>query len=45
MELKKQHKNIKAEIESALEEVITNANFIEGPNVKLFEQEAQKYLK
>ena len=33
VDLKKQHKNIKAEIESALEEVITNANFIEGPNV------------
>jgi len=44
VDLKKQHKNIKAEIESALEEVITNANFIDGPNVKLFEQEVQKYL-
>ena len=43
-DLKKQHKNIKAEIESALEEVISNANFIEGPNVKSFENEMQKYL-
>ena len=39
VDLKKQHKNIKAEIESALEEVITNANFIDGPNVKLFEHQ------
>jgi len=44
VDLKKQHENIKAEIKSALEEVISNADFIDGPNVKLFEHEVQKYL-
>lgn len=44
VDLKTQYKDLKAEIEQSLQEVLANAHFILGPNVQAFEQEAADFL-
>ncbi|MDP4224322.1 MAG: DegT/DnrJ/EryC1/StrS family aminotransferase [Bacteroidota bacterium] len=45
VDLKTQYKNIRSEIDDAISSVINSTAFIRGPEVKLFEQELQNYLK
>ncbi len=44
VDLKAQYRQIKAEVEGALLEVLENAQFILGPNVQAFEREAAAHL-
>ncbi len=44
VDLKVQYRQIHAEVEQALKEVLESAHFILGPNVQTFEQEAAQYL-
>ncbi len=44
VDLKAQYRQIKIEIEQALQEVLESTQFILGPNVHAFEQEAAAYL-
>ena len=43
VDLKKQYQDIKQEIDSAINEVLREAKFILGPEVKLLEEEAAGY--
>lgn len=44
VDLKSQYKNIKTEIDTAIQEVIENAAFIKGTQIKVFENNLAKYL-
>jgi UDP-2-acetamido-2-deoxy-ribo-hexuluronate aminotransferase len=44
VDLKSQYDKIHAEIDDAIHTVVRSAAFIKGPEVKLFEEELQKYL-
>ncbi len=44
VDLKAQYADLRPEIDQALAEVLDSAQFILGPNVKAFEQEAARYL-
>ncbi|MCC5635722.1 DegT/DnrJ/EryC1/StrS family aminotransferase [Nostoc sp. CHAB 5844] len=44
LDLKPQYESLKAEIHSAISRVLESGQFIMGPDVKLFEQEAAQYL-
>ncbi len=44
VDLKTQYRQIKAEVEQGLHQVLEDAHFILGPNVRAFEQEAAEYL-
>ena len=44
VDLKTQYRQIKAEVEQGLRQVLEDAHFILGPNVQAFEQEAANYL-
>jgi UDP-2-acetamido-2-deoxy-ribo-hexuluronate aminotransferase len=44
VDLKSQYKNIKQEIDSAIKEVIDQTTFINGPQVKYFQNELAQYL-
>ncbi len=44
VDLKSQYKNIKVEIDLAIQEVIDNATFIKGPQVKAIEENLAQYL-
>lgn len=39
-----QYEEIKSDVDTAIQEVITNAQFINGPYVKQFQQDLEKYL-
>jgi len=43
VDLQRQYRNLKAEIDSAVEEVLRNAHFILGPNVSRLEEEIAHY--
>ena len=45
VDLKGQYENIKNHIDNAILNVIESTSFIQGPDVKSFEQALQKYLK
>lgn len=45
VDLKRQYFKIKEEIDSALSNVMSNANFINGPEVKSFQNNLQDYLR
>ena len=42
--LKTQYEVLKSEIDKAINEVIVSTNFIQGPNVKLFEKDIANYF-
>jgi len=44
VDLRVQYKNLASEIDNAIRSVLESAAFIKGPEVKIFEQELQKYL-
>jgi UDP-2-acetamido-2-deoxy-ribo-hexuluronate aminotransferase len=44
VDLKVQYETIHAEVDEAIHSVLKSAAFIKGPEVKLFEEELQKYL-
>jgi dTDP-4-amino-4,6-dideoxygalactose transaminase len=44
VDLRTQYENIRSEIDKAIFSVINSSAFIRGPEVKLFEEELQKYL-
>ncbi|AFY41465.1 DegT/DnrJ/EryC1/StrS aminotransferase family protein [Nostoc sp. PCC 7107] len=44
LDLKPQYESLKAEIQEAITRVLESGQFIMGPDVKLFEQEAAEYL-
>ena len=44
VDLKSQYENIKTEIDDAISNVITSTAFINGPEVKAFQQELEQYL-
>lgn len=44
VDLKRQYQKIKAEVDTAIQNVIENAAFIGGPDVNLFAQELAQYL-
>ena len=44
VDLQKQYQNIKEEVDSAIQEVINNCTFINGPSVKQFQANLEKYL-
>lgn len=44
VDLKVQYQNIKAEVDAALQNVMNNTAFINGPEVKAFQEELQSYL-
>jgi dTDP-4-amino-4,6-dideoxygalactose transaminase len=44
VDLKSQYHNLKAEIDTALQDVLENTQFILGPNVQEFEKEAAEHL-
>ena len=45
LDLKGQYKKIKPEIDTAIQQVLDNTNFINGPEVHSFESNLAKYLK
>ena len=45
LDLKKQYKSIKKEIDSAITSVLNNANFINGDEVSIFENSFAKYCE
>ena len=45
VDLQGQYKKIKKEVDAAIFKVIESASFINGPDVKLFQQELEKYLE
>ncbi len=45
VDLQGQYKKIKKEVDAAILKVIENASFINGPEVKLFQQDLEKYLE
>lgn len=45
VDLKSQYQKIKGEVDGRMQEVIDNAAFIKGPQVKQFEDHLSKYLK
>ncbi|MEN9301690.1 MAG: hypothetical protein RL264_119 [Bacteroidota bacterium] len=45
VDLSAQYEKIKKEIDSSILNVISNANFINGPEVALFKEDLEKYLK
>lgn len=44
VDLKVQYQNIKSEVDAALQNVMNNTAFINGPEVKAFQEELQSYL-
>jgi len=44
VDLRSQYERLKADIDSAISGVINSAAFIKGPDVRLFEEELQRYL-
>lgn len=44
VDLKTQYENIKQEVDKAIHEVIDNTTFINGPQVKAFQADLEKYL-
>lgn len=44
VDLKVQYQNIKAEVDAALQNVMNNTAFINGPEVKAFQEELEKHL-
>ena len=44
VDLASQYKKIKPEVDAAIQEVITNTTFINGPAVKQFQENLEKYL-
>lgn len=44
VDLKAQYRNIKAEIDASIQEVIDNTQFINGPKVKAFQENLEQYL-
>ena len=44
VDLKTQYEKIKTEVESAIQQVIENTTFINGPEVKSFQADLEKYL-
>lgn len=44
VDLRSQYERLKADIDSAISGVINSAAFIKGPEVRLFEEELQRYL-
>jgi dTDP-4-amino-4,6-dideoxygalactose transaminase len=44
VDLRSQYERLKADIDSAIAGVITSTAFIKGPDVRLFEEELQRYL-
>ncbi len=44
VDLKSQYENIKTEVDAAIQNVINNTAFINGPDVKLFQTELEQYL-
>ena len=45
VDLKGQYQKIKSEVDNGIQEVIDNATFINGPAVKEFQSDLEKYLK
>ena len=45
VDLKSQYQKIKTEVDAAMQEVVTNAQFIQGPMVKKFTTQLADYLK
>lgn len=44
VDLRTQYERLKADIDSAIADVISSTAFIKGPDVRLFEEELQRYL-
>lgn len=44
VDLRSQYERLKADIDNAISEVINSTAFIKGPDVRLFEEELQRYL-
>jgi len=44
VDLKTQYEHIKTEVDAAIQQVINNTAFINGPEVKSFQSELEKYL-
>ena len=44
VDLMSQYQNIKPAVDEAIQHVITNAQFINGPDVSAFQQELEAYL-
>jgi UDP-2-acetamido-2-deoxy-ribo-hexuluronate aminotransferase len=44
VDLVSQYEKIKPEVDSAIQEVISNAQFINGPYVKRFQEDLERYL-
>ncbi|MFN2313504.1 MAG: DegT/DnrJ/EryC1/StrS family aminotransferase [Bacteroidales bacterium] len=44
VDLRTQYERLKADIDSAISDVINSTAFIKGPDVRLFEEELQRYL-
>lgn len=44
VDLRTQYERLKADIDSAISDVISSTAFIKGPDVRLFEEELQRYL-
>ena len=44
VDLKTQYRKIKSEIDAGIQEVIDNAQFINGPKVKAFQEDLEQYL-
>jgi UDP-2-acetamido-2-deoxy-ribo-hexuluronate aminotransferase len=45
VDLKAQYKRIRSEIDSAIESVLESTAFIKGPDIRLFEEELQEYMR
>ena len=45
VDLKAQYKRIRSEIDSAIESVLESTAFIKGPEIRLFEEELQEYMR
>jgi UDP-2-acetamido-2-deoxy-ribo-hexuluronate aminotransferase len=45
VDLKAQYEKIGPQVDEAIKSVLTSTAFIKGPDVKLFEQELQEYMK
>jgi dTDP-4-amino-4,6-dideoxygalactose transaminase len=45
VDLKSQYEKIKQEVDAAIQNVISNTAFINGPDVKAFKEELEQYLK
>jgi dTDP-4-amino-4,6-dideoxygalactose transaminase len=45
VDLKSQYEKIKQEVDAAIQNVINNTAFINGPDVKAFKEELERYLK